>query len=182
MEMKEGSFICQDSFIQMVETHQPMLIRLCYVYLRDPEQARDAVQETFLKAYRALPSFRRECSEKNWLIRIAVNTCKSMQRTPWYRFVDKRITPDQLPLAHEIDTDETELMCEVLQLSPKLREAVLLYYWQEMGVQQIAELLEISQSSVSNRLRRARAQLKKQLERGQYHDGTERKIHPEKHL
>lgn len=105
-----------------------------------------------------------------------------MQRTPWYRFVDKRITPDDLPLAQEIATDETDLMCEIMQLSPKLREAVLLYYWQEMGVQQIAELLEISQSSVSNRLRRARAQLKKQLERGQYDDGTAGKTDSEKHL
>lgn len=121
---------------------------MCYVYLRDAEQARDAVQETFLKAYRSLPSLRRECSEKNRLIRIAINTCKDMQRTPWYRFVDKRITPDQLPMAQGIKTDEPELMCEILRLSPKLREVILLYYWQEMGVQQIADLLNISQGSV----------------------------------
>lgn len=170
MERQQGPSVCPDAFVQLVENFQPMLIKICYVYLRDAEQARDAVQETFLKAYRALPSFRHECSEKNWLIRIAVNTCKSMQRVPWYRFVDKRMTPEDLPLAHEMDTDEPELMCEIMRLSPKLREVVLLYYWQEMGVQQIAELLKIAQSSVSNRLRRARAQLKKQLERGHYHE------------
>lgn len=93
-----------------------------------------------------------------------------MQRTPWHRFVDKRITPDQLPMAQGIKTDEPELMCEILRLSPKLREVILLYYWQEMGVQQIADLLNISQGSVSNRLRRAREKLKTQLERGQYHE------------
>ena len=170
MEMRQDPSICHQTFTQLVEAYQPMLIRLCYVYLRDAEQARDAVQETFLKAYRSLPSFRRECSEKNWLIRIAINTCKDMQRTPWHRFVDKRITPDQLPMAQEITTDEPELMCEILRLSPKLREVILLYYWQEMGVQQIADLLNISQGSVSNRLRRAREKLKTQLERGQYHE------------
>ena len=170
METTKGPVLHQDDFVRLVDKYQPMLIKICYVYLRDADQARDAVQETFLKAYRALPRFRHECSEKNWLIRIARNTCNDMHRTPWYRFMDKRITPDELPIAHEINTDEGALMCQIMQLSPKLREVVLLYYWQEMGVQQIAELLEITQGSVSNRLRRARAQLKKQLERGHYLD------------
>lgn len=74
METTKGPVLHQDDIVRLVEEYQPMLIRMCYVYLRDAEQARDAVQETFLKAWRALPHFRHECSEKNWLIRIARNT------------------------------------------------------------------------------------------------------------
>ena len=54
---------------------------MCYVYLRDMEQAKDATQETFLKAYKSLASFRGDCSEKSWLVRIAINTCRMMKTT-----------------------------------------------------------------------------------------------------
>ena len=74
MEMRQDPSICHQTFTQLVESYQPMLIKMCYVYLRDAEQARDAVQETFLKAYRSITAFRGECSEKTWLTRIAINT------------------------------------------------------------------------------------------------------------
>ena len=63
----------QATFTQLVDAYQKPLLNLCYLTLRDRTQAEDAVQETFLKAYRALPSFRGECSHKTWLTRIALN-------------------------------------------------------------------------------------------------------------
>ena len=57
------------------------LLRMCYAYLGDMALSEDAVQETFLKAYRALDSFRGEAAEKTWLMRIAINTCKDMRRS-----------------------------------------------------------------------------------------------------
>ena len=50
--------------VQMVNQYQGLLLRMCYIYLRDMEQAKDATQDTFLKAYKSLDSFRGECSEK----------------------------------------------------------------------------------------------------------------------
>lgn len=58
---------------RLVRMHQGMLLRLCYVCLRDMELARDATQETFLKVYRKLDGFRGRSSEKTWLCRIAIN-------------------------------------------------------------------------------------------------------------
>ena len=57
----------------MVTLYQLPLLRLCIMYLHDEEQAKDAVQETFIKAYRNLDSFRADSSEKTWLTRIAIN-------------------------------------------------------------------------------------------------------------
>lgn len=68
-------------FVKLVNEYQGVLLHMCYVSLRDQELAKDAVQETFLKAYRSLPTFRGESSEKTWLIQIALNTCRSMQRS-----------------------------------------------------------------------------------------------------
>ena len=55
--------------VRLVEQYQTDLLRLCYIQLHDTALAEDAVQETFIKAYRSFPSFRGDCSEKTWLMR-----------------------------------------------------------------------------------------------------------------
>ena len=87
----------EQRLIEMVGTYQRPLLRMCYLMLKDEELARDAVQETFLKAYRALERFRGESSEQTWLTRIAMNTCRDMRRSFWFKHVDRRITPEDLP-------------------------------------------------------------------------------------
>lgn len=59
---------------RMIREHQARLTRLCYALLHDRDLADDAVQETFLKAWRSMASFRGEASMKTWLSRIAINT------------------------------------------------------------------------------------------------------------
>ena len=83
----------------LVERHRTALVRMCCLCLGDASLAEDAAQETFLKAYRALDSFRGECDEKTWLMRIAINTCRDMRRSRWTRHVDRRVTPEMLPEA-----------------------------------------------------------------------------------
>ena len=93
------------------------------------ESAGDAVQETFLKAYQAMDSLRVDGGEKAWLMRIAVNTCRDMRRSAWFRRIDRRVTPEDLPLASDAPGEENaELALAILRLPQKLREAVLLYY------------------------------------------------------
>ena len=135
---------------RLITQHQTSLLRLCYVQLQDQALAEDAVQETFLKAYKGFDSFRGDSSEKTWLTRIAVNTCRDFQRGGWFKHTDRRVTPDMLPVG---------------TVQPrKMREAILLYYYQDMSTEEIAETLGIAQSSVSNRLRRGREKLRKLLE------------------
>lgn len=149
------------TLIKLVNEYQGLLLRMCYVYLRDVEMAKDATQETFLKAYKAMPSFRGECSAKNWLIQIAINTCRDMQRSAWFRHHDRRITPEDLPHAIQRPDNEGDLdvMCHVMALPPKLKEVIMLYYWQNMNVNEIASALGITHSTVSARLKRTREKL-----------------------
>ncbi|MDO5325083.1 MAG: sigma-70 family RNA polymerase sigma factor [Clostridia bacterium] len=151
-------------FEQLVFQYQTALLRFCYLYLRDQEQARDAVQETFFKAYRNWQSFRGDSGEKTWLMSIALNTCHDMRKSAWFRHVDRRVTPDDLPPASvPFTAKEEELITQVMELPPKLREVILLYYYQAMNVNEIAETLGISHSSVSERLNRARGKLRDAL-------------------
>lgn len=150
---------------RLVAQYQKPLLRMCFLYLRDKALAEDAVQETFLKAYRSMETFRADSSEKTWLMKIAMHTCCDVYRSRWYKMIDRRFTPDMLPeAAQPFEPEEESLVCEVMQLPRKLREVLLLYYYQDMNVMEIADSLGISQSSVSGRLKRAREKLRMQLE------------------
>lgn len=153
-------------FTRLVEMYQTPLLRMCCLYLRDAALAENAVQETFVKVYRSMDSFRGDCSEKTWVMRIAMNTCHDLRRSGWFRLMDRRYTPDMLPEAGTNCTAEDDtLITAVMQLPIKLREVVLLYYYQGMTTTEIADALGLSQSSVSGRLKRARDKLRDALER-----------------
>ncbi|MEG0048532.1 MAG: sigma-70 family RNA polymerase sigma factor [Clostridia bacterium] len=162
MEVVTSSDIVQDElFCHLVEQYQLALLHTCCIYLRDRALAEDAVQETFLKAYQAIGNFRGECSEKTWLMRIAMNTCHDMKRSGWFRYMDRHITPDLLPEPQTVSVEAgVEIVTEITKLPPKLREVILLYYYQNMNVYEIAEALGIDHSSVSNRMKRAKDQLR----------------------
>ena len=115
---------------QVIRENQVSLKRLCFLYLHDEALADDAVQETFLKAYQAWGSYRNEASEKTWLTRIAINTCKNMLRSAWFRRIDRTITVDMLPGQNGIsDPESREIAVIVMNLPRKLREVILLYYY-----------------------------------------------------
>lgn len=150
---------------RMIDEHQTALLRLCYLYLHDVQLAEDAVQETFIKAARTLEKFRGESSEKTWLTRIAMRTCCDMRRSFWFRRMDRRITPEMLPEpAQDTAEDKSALTIAVMNLPQKEREAILLYYYQDMNVSEIADVLGVTQPTVSYRLRRAREKLRRELE------------------
>ena len=155
---------------RLVGQYQTDLLRICYIQLHDTALAEDAVQETYLKAYRSMPAFRGGCSEKTWLMRIAVNVCRDMLRSSWFRHLDRRITPEQLPepIAQPSEED-CFLTVEVMRLPQKYREAVLLYYYEAMTTDEIAQALGVAKSTVSARLEQGRQALRKALERRRLH-------------
>lgn len=162
MEVVTSSDIVQkEAFCRLVEQYQTTLLHTCCIYLQDRSLAEDAVQDTFLKAYKAIGSFRGECSEKTWLMRIAMNTCHDIKRSGWFRYMDRRITPELLPEPEAVSVESgVEVVAEIMNLPPKLREVVLLYYYQNMTVYEIAEALGIDHSSVSSRMKKAKEKLR----------------------
>ena len=169
MDNAAGSGLVPDrdrEFDRLVGEYQGPVLRMCFLTLRDRTLAEDAAQETFLKVYRTMDTFRGECSEKTWIMKIAVRTCYDMNRSAWFRFMNRRVTPDMLPeqAAEESDPRDDELTAAVLRLPLKLREAVLLHHYQGLNVNETAEALGISHSSASGRLKRGREKLKELLE------------------
>lgn len=152
-------------FERLVEQYQMAVLRTCYLYLCDKSLAEDAVQETFIKVYRGMDSFKGESSEKTWIMKIAMHTCYDINHSSWHRFFNRSVTPEMLPeAAVSFDDVDDELTNAVIRLPLKLREVILLHYYQRMKVNDIAEALGVSQSSVSGRLKRGRDRLKDYLE------------------
>lgn len=149
---------------EMIARYGDGVLRLCLLYLGDRHLAEDAFQETFVKAWRQQGTFRGESSEKTWLSRIAMNTCRDMLRKGWLRMMKKSEPIESLlGLAVPQPEDRTDVRDAVLALPGKYREVIVLYYDQEMTMKEISDALALPVHTVSTRLRRARALLKKTL-------------------
>lgn len=152
-------------FRALVREHGTSLLRMCSVYLGDKALAEDAVQDAFLKAYRTLAQFRGECSDKTWLARIAINTCKNYLRNPWHRYVDRRVSLETLPeRATGGAGSDMQVLREISRLPDNDKAVILLTYYQDMRASDVARALGISREAVYARLKRARAKLKTKLE------------------
>jgi len=152
---------------RMVAQHERDLLRMCVVYLRDTPLAQDAVQETFLRAYRSMGAFRGDCGEKTWLIHIAMNVCRNLRKSAWHRYVDRRVPIEDIKMSSPPPSLEgIALTAEIMRLPRKQMEVVLLYYYQDMSTGEIAEVLGISIAAVSERLNKARSRLRFALKGG----------------
>ena len=153
--------------VRWMEDYGPMLAGTCTALLRDAHLAQDVVQETFIRAYQHRSRFRGEgaASEKAWLTRIAVNLCRDHQRSRWHRLVDKLVPVEELALpAPEADGMAKQLFAAVQALPPKYREVILLHFYQDMSVGEIAGALHITASSVYRRMNKAERLLRAGLE------------------
>ena len=150
-----------------MKTYGDAILRMCYIYLKDYQLAEDAVQETFLKAIKAYPSFQNKSSEKTWLIRIAINCCKNISRIRWFR--TKSIDQQQLanlPAAANIEEDflkKDTVSGAIAALAPADKEMILLYYYQDFTIKEIAAIIKKSENTTSQRLSRAKKRFKKIL-------------------
>ena len=150
---------------ELIDLYGDDIFRLCLAYLGERHLAEDAFQETFLKAWKNAENFRGESSAKTWLSSIAVNTCRDMLRSGWFR-MQRRSQPMEQLLDLAADDplpQDTPVRAAVLGLPGKYREVILLYYDQSMKLKDIAQLLRLPVNTVSTRLRRARKQLEKAL-------------------
>ena len=156
----------------LIRQYEKDILRICYLYLRETELAKDAVQDTFLKAYTHLDDLHDQAKAKAWLARIAVNICRDHLRSPWVTHMNRYVQPEDLRIpAEQPDETNAALTQAVLNLPRKHREAVTLRYVQGYDIQETAEILGITPSAVSRRCRRACIRLRNELEGSNDHNG-----------
>ena len=156
---------------RLMNEYGDALLRTCYLYLKDYQLAEDAVQETFIKAMKSYNTFKHRSSEKTWLMRIAINCCKNVMRTRWFRirqinFEDHMEKMHEDPINDFLEKDS--LSAAIMSLNADDRQIVILYYYQEMSVKEIAIVIGKSENTTIQRLHRARGKIKKFLEEAEY--------------
>ena len=149
---------------RLMEQYGSSLLRMCALYLKDADLAQDAVQETFIRAYRHIEDYRGESSERTWLTAIAINVSRDMLRTAWFRHQSRSTDIDTLPeKPAEFEFPDNTVLTEVMHLPAKYREVVLLRYYEGLKLKEVASALGLSDGRVRSRLNRANELLRDRL-------------------
>ncbi|MFG6497024.1 sigma-70 family RNA polymerase sigma factor [Fictibacillus sp. UD] len=166
----------EEMIIWLMNEYGQSLVRVAFTYVKQEQLAEDIVQEVFIKCYKNLHLFRQESSYKTWLYKITINQCKDVMKS-WsfknlilYNFTGFHSKPsyDKSPEEEILFYEEAKhISSKVVSLPIKLREVIIFYYYEEMKIEQISDLLGINQNTVKSRLLRGKQQLKKKLERGE---------------
>jgi RNA polymerase sigma-70 factor, ECF subfamily len=161
-----------ESFEALIRDYQIKLYRLIVSVTGNAEDAEDALQETLLLAYRALPRFRGDSLFSTWLYKIALNTTRNWLRShirgSSERIASKmvRVGLDQGPSVDEelLDHERCELIRKaIMKLPDHYRDAILLRHYRDMQYEEIAEVLDIPLGTVRSRIAKGRCLLMKEL-------------------
>lgn len=142
------------------------VLRVSYFYLGDRGQAEDVTQDVFMRLMRQQPQLK-EGSEKSWLLKVALNLCRDMWRSAWVKRVilgSRKL--ELIPAESEIEDklEKEAVLQAVYALPAQVREVFLLYYYQGMTIEDIAETLDAPPGTVASRLSRGREKLRGILE------------------
>lgn len=147
-------------FVPLAERYMDTIFRVAYGFLRSRADADDVTQDVLIQLYKTDTAFESEAHIKRWLIRVTVNRCKNIFRSPWYRTEDIAAYENSLPFEAP---EHRELFDAVMALDRRYRVPVLLYYFEGYSQKEIAQLLAIPEETVRTRLFRARGKLKIKL-------------------
>ena len=159
----------KDEYRHLVRTYQGRIYGMVRRQTKDAEIARDIAQDVFMRAYRALPSFRFESTFSTWLTRIALNATNSYFKSRQYNQMRK--TEDIAPHAEVIKAQDCDsgshqigkLQSAIQQLKPIYRDVITLCGVEGKSYDEAARILQIPIGTVRSRLNKARLEIKAAL-------------------
>ncbi|MER1987743.1 MAG: sigma-70 family RNA polymerase sigma factor [Solibacillus sp.] len=161
---------------ELMTDYGQSILQLVMQYVHNRAVAEDLTQEIFVKCYHALPTFHFQSSVKTWLWRIAINHTKDYLKS-WYATNVAVANEDLFAHVQSADCVEQQVMQQeqddelaraVFDLPVKYREVIYLCYYEEQSMKEMADILQLHESTVKTRLRTAKQLLKKRLEREQH--------------
>ncbi len=158
----------RNAFNRLVQAYQIPVYNLTYRMLGNAQEAEDAAQETFLRAYKRLSTYLPDKKFSNWILSIASHYCIDLlrrRRFQWLSVEDDPTVawlssdeeqPDDAALRRE-RAEEVRVLLE--RLEPSYRAPLVLRYWHDLSYKEIADMLELTEPAVKTRLHRARLQM-----------------------
>ena len=146
---------------QTIDEYSDMLYKICFLILKNENDVKDVLQETFIKYMTKSPDFKSEDHKKAWLIKVSQNKCKEFLRFhKRHAAVPLDEVEKSVSVTDGMDTYTTSILSLIWNLKYKLKSVVILYYIEGYSVKEVAQILGISESAVKKRLERARKELK----------------------
>lgn len=157
------------SFDEIIDKYKDAIFRMVYVHIGDFHRSEDITQEIFIRIYRSLSKFRGDSSIYTWIYRISINTIRT--------YAKDRTIADTLSVDHMEDIPDDawdeEKLVEGLQnssvisliqrLPDKYKEVLVLYYYQDLKVEDICSVLNEPSGTIKSKLHRGRNMLKEML-------------------
>lgn len=151
-----------NTFEEKYEKYGKMLFKIAFVYTSNIHDTEDILQEVFLKLLYNAPHFKSDEHEKAWLIRVTINQSKDALKSS--KNNDLPLDENILPSAFNESDAKLDIWKALLKLQPKYRVVTLLFYYYGYTINEISSTLHIGTSAVKMRLKRAKEQLKIELE------------------
>lgn len=153
-----------EAFAQIVEKYQNPVFHLCYRMLGDEQEAEDAAQETFWRAYQSLKRYDPQRSFATWLLSIAAHYCIDQRRRNKVPLMSLELlpedgVPDSSPIPEKVvgqGQEDAGIRKLLDHLAPQDKAAVIMRYWYDLSDEEIGRALNLSVSAVKSRLFRAR--------------------------
>lgn len=189
--MMKKSLCTKEAFNDIYDKYSQMIYRISLLHTGNEEDAKDIMQEVFMKLIYTAPCFDNHEHEKKWIIRVTVNLCHDHLRSYWRKnkvslddYVAESMMSKQketgfyitsgsvavadgsyltncAAVADETSTDLSEL---IFSMPDKYKDVIHLHYFEGYSIAEIAKILEIGESAVKMRLKRGRTYLKMELE------------------
>ncbi|MGH4124114.1 MAG: sigma-70 family RNA polymerase sigma factor [Clostridium sp.] len=166
----------QKELERLINCYGDDVLRVAFLYVKDRNKAEDVFQEVFIKVFKKYDSFKGNSSEKTWIMKITINVCKDYLKSFWIKRVllnshgdyDREIYNERYSAESLDDTiiksiESRELLHQVMNLSIKYKEVIILYYYEEFNTREIGEMLKIPEGTIRTRLFRGRELLKKNV-------------------
>lgn len=153
-----------------IREYYDRLTYIAFTYVRNQNQAEDVVQESFVKGYRSFNQLNDPSRPFPWLVRIVINECHTATRKS-KRECPTELLPEKASASAEdvyvLRAENQEVYAAITSLSEKYRTPIILFYFEDLSIREIADALNLGEGTVKTRLFRGRERLKKILRRGE---------------
>ena len=149
-----------EEFVTYAEKYMDAIYRIAYSWTKNPDDANDVTQDVLIQLYKTTKEFESDSHMKNWLMKVTVNCCKMIFRSPWSKLEDIENYVETLGFEEETHLD---LFLAVMNLDKKYRVPLMLFYYEGYSTAEIASFLDIPEKTVSTRLFRAKGKLRDYL-------------------
>lgn len=161
-----------EAFLQLMDMHKPAMLRIAHAYLSQEADIADAMQDTILDAYEHLSSLKEPRYFKTWLIRILLNNCSHIYQKNKNIISLEEVSDTISDTTQDVDTPLFKFKELLSYVSEENRLCFQLYYGEELTTREIADLLQMNESTIRSRMHREKLRLKAILAKNGYVSST----------